>query len=96
MACGYRFRVTEFKASASQAVVVIQNTGIAPIYHDAFPAVNGTRAGDSLKGLLPEQSKTFTISFPADGKAATPTPTLTIESDRLVPGQRIEFDADLP
>ena len=96
MACGYRFRVAEFKASPSQAVVVIQNTGIAPIYHDAFPAVDGTRAGDSLKGLLPGQSKTFTIPLRVAGESATSPPILTIDSDRLVPGQRIEYDADLP
>lgn len=90
MACGYRFRVTEFKASANRAVVTIQNKGIAPIYHEAFPAVNGVRAQDSLKGLLPTQSRTFQVA------AGGVTPTLTVESDRLVPGQRIEFEADLP
>ncbi|AMV39959.1 hypothetical protein [Planctomyces sp. SH-PL62] len=90
MACGYRFRVSRFAASASRAEVTIENTGIAPIYHDAFPAVNGVRAKDSLRGLPPKESRTFAID------AGGETPKLTIESDRLVPGQRIEFDADLP
>lgn len=89
LASGYRFRVTRFDASATRAEVTIQNTGIAPIYYDAYPAIDGTRAQESLKGLLPQESRTFEIA--AGGEA----PTLTIECDRLVPGQRIEFDADL-
>ena len=89
LACGYRFRVTRFESSATRAVVTIRNTGIAPIYHDASPAVNGVRAEESLRGLLPGQERTFEIA--AGGTA----PSLSIESDRLVPGQRIEFEADL-
>jgi hypothetical protein len=90
MATGYRFRVTRFEASQDQSIVVMSNTGIAPIYHDAFPAVNGTRSWASLKGLLPSQSRTFEIAAGGDA------PALSIECDRLVPGQVIEFDADLP
>ena len=87
LACGYRFRVVDFRGSGERSVVVIENRGIAPIYHDAFPAVGGVRSAVSLKGLLPGESRTFPIE--AAGR------DLTIESDRLVPGQRIEFDADL-
>jgi hypothetical protein len=90
LACGYRFRVTRFESRAGRSVVTIRNTGIAPIYHDAFPAVDGVRAKESLKALLPDQERMFEIA--AGGTA----PALTIESDRLVPGQRIEYDADLP
>ncbi|MHC5539048.1 DUF4832 domain-containing protein [Singulisphaera rosea] len=90
MACGYRFRVTKFVASATRSEVTIENTGIAPIYHDAFPAVNGVRSQVSLKGLLPRQSRSFPVTAGGD------KPTLRIESDRLVPGQQIEFEADLP
>lgn len=90
LACGYRFRVTRFVASDTRSEVTLTNTGIAPIYHDAYPAVNGSRAEGSLAGLLPGGSRTFTI--PAGGAE----PALTIESDRLVPGQRIGYDADLP
>lgn len=87
LACGYRFRVVEFRGSGSRSVATIENRGIAPIYHDAYPAVGGVRSGVSLKGLLPGESRAFPIEA-AGGE-------LTIESDRLVPGQRIEFDADL-
>lgn len=89
LACGYQFHVTKFQSGDDQARVTITNKGIAPIYHDAFAAVNGVRASQSLKGLAPGESSTFDI--PSDGKA----PRLTIESDRLVPGQSIEFEADL-
>ncbi|WP_250846672.1 hypothetical protein [Aquisphaera insulae] len=90
MACGYHFRVTRFEASSARSEVTITNSGVAPIYHDAFPAVNGVRAPESLKGLPPGESRTFHV--PAGGSA----PSLSIESDRLVRGQRIEFDAELP
>jgi hypothetical protein len=40
--------------------------------------------------LLPSQSRTFEIAAGGDA------PALSIECDRLVPGQVIEFDADLP
>ena len=89
LACGYKFRVTAFQASDHMARVTLSNIGIAPIYHDAFAAVNGVRAGRSLKGLAPGQSATCEI---ASGGGA---PRFTIESDRLVPGQSIGFEADL-
>ena len=90
LACGYQFRVTHFTSAAAQSEVTIENIGIAPLYHDAVPAVNGQRAAGTLKGLLPGQAKRFKI------QAGGSRPTLTIESDRLVPGQRISFAADLP
>jgi hypothetical protein len=89
LACGYRFKVTAFEASDTTAHVTVTNTGVAPIYYDAFVAVNGVRARDSLEGLLPGEERRFTV--PSGGA----NPKLTIESDRLVPGQRIEFEADL-
>ena len=62
---------------------------LAPIYHDAHLAVNDIRAERSLKGLLPGESRTDEI---ASGGAS---PKLTIACDRLVPGQTIEFEANL-
>ena len=89
LACGYRFRITAFEAGAAGSRVTVENTGVAPIYHDAYVAVNGVRARASLKLLPPGERRQFTV---ASGGAA---PALTIESDRLVPGQTIDFDADL-
>lgn len=89
LACGYRFRVTKFVASDMAAQVEIVNEGIAPFYYDAFPALNGVRSQTSLKGLLPGERRVFEMA--AGGSA----PKLTLECDRLVPGQRIGYVADL-
>ena len=89
MMTGYRFRVTKFEVTGTASRVTLTNVGIAPPYHDAFVSVNGVRATKSLRGLLPSESRTFKI---ASGGA---TPKLSIESDRLVQGQQIPFEADL-
>jgi hypothetical protein len=89
LACGYRFQVTEFQSGDDHSRVTIRNQGIAPIYYDAYPTASGVRSQESLKGLLPGELKTFVIA------SGGTTPKLTIECDRLVPGQHIEFDAYL-
>jgi cysteine-rich repeat protein len=89
MASGYKFTVDKFRASSSQTQITIRNTGVAPIYYDAYPTINGVRAGTSLKGLAPNESLDFTI------EAGGEDPTLTIECDRLVEGQKLEYEADL-
>jgi hypothetical protein len=67
----------------------VSNKGVAPIYYDTFVAVNGIRAKESLKGLLPGESNRYDV---ASGGANA---KLEIECDRLVHGQRIGFDANL-
>ena len=89
MACGYQFKLLELQRSGKSTVGTITNTGIAPIYFDAYPAMRGVRAHDSLKHLLPGQSKRFTIDSVGDSR------DFSIECDRLVPGQRIQFAADI-
>jgi hypothetical protein len=88
LSCGYRFRVTQFRSGGGKSTLTLRNTGIAPLYHDAFVAVGGRRSPTSLKGLCPGESRGCEVAGEGVG--------VTIESDRLVPGQRIEFDADLP
>jgi hypothetical protein len=90
LACGYRFQITGFEATPYRSRITVINRGVAPIYRDAFLAVNGVRSDRSLKGLLPGQSRTDEILSTGDA------PKLTIACDHLVPGQAIEFDADLP
>jgi hypothetical protein len=89
MATGYRFNIDSFSASPTQSRVTISNAGIAPIYYDAYPAIDGIRASMSLKGLLPGETQNF--EFEVGGSA----PTFSIESDHLVAGQNIEFSANL-
>jgi hypothetical protein len=89
LACGYKFRIQGFEVSPSHSRVTITNTGVSPLYHDAFVAVNGFRSSRSLKGLLPGESRVDEIG------AGGGSPKLSIACDRLVPGQTIEFAADL-
>lgn len=90
LACGYRFRVLSLETNGQQTRAKLTNTGVAPIYYDAYPAMRGTRAQESLKHLLPGQTKEFTI--PSDGRGSD----FSISCDRLTPGQHIQFEADLP
>ncbi len=89
MANGYKFTVVKFRTSSNQTQITIRNTGIAPIYYDAYPAINSVRAAASLKGLAPNESLDFTVEAGGDN------PELTIECDRLVEGQELEFEANL-
>jgi hypothetical protein len=89
MATGYRFRITSFETSATTSRGQIENIGITPIYYDAYVAVNGVRSGQSLKGLLPGAAIAFTAASGGD------SPTVTIECDRLVTGQTIQYEANL-
>jgi hypothetical protein len=89
MVCGYKFKITEFKANDTTSLVTVENTGVAPIYYDAFVTVNKVRSTKSIKYLQPGESAEYTVNSGGEN------PQLSIECDRLVPGQRIEFDADL-
>lgn len=89
-ALGYRFAVTEFRSGPGRSRVRIENRGIAPLYYDAYPAIDGVRSDHSLRGLLPGEQREFSITAGGD------QPRLTIECSRLVPGQMIEYEADLP
>jgi hypothetical protein len=89
MASGYRFRINAFSSSDDSSIVEVENTGVAPLYFDAYMAVNDVRAKESLKHLAP--GSTLTCRIPSGGEAPKPT----IECDRLVDGQTIEFEADL-
>jgi len=89
LATGYRFRITAFESGAKRSRIAVENGGIAPIYYDAFVAVNGVRCSDSLKGLVPGVMKVLDVESGGD------KPRLSIECDRLVKGQQIEFEADL-
>ena len=58
------------------------------MYHDAYLAIDGNRSKKSLRGLLPGKSIRVEVSH------LGAEPKLTIESDRLVPGQSVPFDAE--
>lgn len=90
---GYQFTITAYEVSSSEAHVTVQNTGIAPIYFDVYPTVNGVRSSQSLKGLLPGESLMCTIEglLIADNDI----PALTITGDKLYPNETIPYNAHL-
>jgi hypothetical protein len=89
MACGYRYEIIEFSVNGSKCRVVVRNKGVAPIYRDAYVAVDGVRASESLKLLQPGQEAVYEIGYKGEN------PVLTIECDHLVDGQKIEIEAKI-
>jgi hypothetical protein len=91
MSMGYRFKVKDFRVIDGEAVLLVENTGVAPIYRDAFMAVNGARSKYNLRKLMPGESHWMKVS--ATGISASSC-EVSVECDHLVPGQKgIEFDA---
>ena len=89
MSMGYSFEIKDFCVNEGvSASVLISNVGVAPIYRDAWVAVDGVRGSFNLRGLMPGESTWVTIDCPAT-KASRPS----IECDHLVKGQKIEFEA---
>jgi len=89
MDCGYKFKVCDFKANKNKSVISVTNNGVAPIYYDAYITVNGVRSLESLKYLQAGDTLQYQV------QSGGTNPVLTIDCDRLVPGQKIEFEADL-
>lgn len=85
MAAGYKFKIVSLKTAKDTSVFEIMNFGVAPIYYDAFISVDGVRSVKSLKNLFPGETQTFSVSAGAENAE------ITIESDRLLPGQKIQF-----
>ena len=92
MSMGYRFKINDFRVlSGKGAAVNIENTGVAPIYHDAYLEVDGVRGSYNLRTLMPGDSAWVEIPNPSVSSA----PSLAIACDRLVTGQKISFDAEI-
>ena len=90
IAAGYSFRVLDCQTNGRKTKVIITNEGVAPIYYDAYMAIGDIQSQQSLKGLLPKDTIEVTISAGLeDGNE------LTIACQRLVPGQEIQFNADI-
>lgn len=89
---GYRFRILDFRVKAGEgSAVFVKNAGVAPIYYDAFLEADGLKGDYNLKNLMPGDSLWVEIKNPN----VTEKPLLTIACDRLVKGQKIEFEADI-
>lgn len=91
MSMGYKFQIRDFRVKGNEAGVLIANIGVAPIYRDAYVSVGGVRGEYSLKNLLPGEEVWVRIKGNGVSKQAVPQ----IECDHLVPGQKIEYDANI-
>lgn len=91
LSMGYKFRVKDFRISGDKAAVLVSNVGVAPIYRDAWVAVDGVRSDWSLAGLMPGREKwvEVTVSGLSSGSV------VSIACDHLVLGQKISFLADI-
>lgn len=90
MSMGYKFTILDYKVSGSDAAVLISNTGVAPIYRDAWVAVGGKRGELNLRTLMPGEKSWVSIEG-GYSQGAVPT----IECDHLVKGQKIEYAANV-
>jgi len=81
---GYKFKVSHVSTSDDQAIITATNIGTAPIYYPAYFSQGGVKSANSLAGLQPGQEQLFVID---NGQGNT----LTIESERLLDGQTIDF-----
>lgn len=90
MASGYHFVVNSCETDGNSTRLTVTNSGIAPLYRDAFFAIGDVSSETSLKGLLPKQE--LTVEIPAVMATAD---DLHIVSDFITANQEIEFDADI-
>lgn len=88
-ACGYRFRLVDSVTDGPRFRLRIANDGVAPLYHDAYPAVGDAVSPTSLRGLLPGQTRDFEILLPP-GPAPSAPPRIT--SPKLLPNATIPLE----
>ena len=81
---GYKFEVTKLEKSDNKTFLIVKNIGTAPIYYDAYFAINGAKSEESLMMLIPNQEKIYTINYAGNEN-------LSIICDRLLVGQTIDF-----
>lgn len=91
LSMGYKFRIRDFRVKDGKAALLVANVGVAPIYRNAWIAVDGTRSEYNLAQLMPGNE--IWIEVAANGISAKSVPT--IECDHLVSGQKICFEADI-
>lgn len=91
MQTGYRFVVGQCETNGAVTRIQVGNEGVAPIYRDAWFAIDGIRSKTSLRGLLPGDVLTVEIpSVPRSDGA-----NIHIVSDCILPQQEIEFEAQV-
>ncbi len=85
LASGYIFKLKSVKSKSDSTIIEVINKGVAPIYADAYLTVDGVRSKESLKLLPTDETLEVHIS------AGSNNPTITIESDAILPTQTIQY-----
>ena len=91
MSMGYKFTIRDYLIKDGVAAILVANTGVAPIYRDAYVALEGVRGEYNLRNLMPGEETWVEISSPDITSASVPE----IACDHLVAGQKIEYNADV-
>ncbi len=91
MNTGYRFKVTSATKNSGTLRLSVTNTGVAPIYRDAYFAAGSKRSSQSLKGLLPGEVIDCVIEDVTDKDVQS----ISIQSDAILESQTIQFEAEL-
>lgn len=88
--CGYRFRLVGARVENGAVIAEIVNDGVAPLYHDAYLSVEGAASvsAESLRGLLPGETRLFSIPF----KGVPDLATIRIVSPKLLPGATLPLE----
>ena len=89
MSMGYRFEIRDF-VIGEDVRILIANVGVAPIYRDAFVELEGERGALNLRTLMPGEEQWVTFSC-----KATMGSRPRIVCDHLVPGQEIQYQANI-
>ena len=88
MATGYRLLVTRCETNGEETRLTVYNEGVAPLYRDAYFAIDMVASATTLRGLLPKEQREIII--PA---ALTNGEALHVVSPYILPSQEIEFRA---
>lgn len=95
LATGYHFVVKECITDDFSTRLLVTNSGIAPLYRDAYFAINGIRSNTSLRGLLPGEEIWVTVPCGLQlNQDNTPAAKPVIECDHILPSQEIQYEAD--
>lgn len=85
LASGYKFKLLSVQTKPDSTIIEVSNVGVAPIYIDAFLAVNGVRSAETLKLMAPDETRFFHIAAGGDN------PEVTIESDDILETEEIQY-----
>lgn len=90
LATGYHFKVLDVLSDADSTCVLVTNTGVAPIYREAWFSVGNIVSGDGLDQLMPGDTMWTTLyATMLNGEP------LTIYAPNIMNDQLIEFEANV-